>query len=61
MLGVSEDGEGLAELVNGLDDFGAGLSELVPIDVCILSDGLDDRIEVLLDGGDVYLAHVERY
>ena len=60
MLGFSEDSKGLAKLIDGLDDVGAGLGEFFPIDVGVLSDGFDDALKVLLDGGNVYLAHVEK-
>lgn len=60
MLNFSEDSEGFAQFIDGFDDFGAGLGELVPINVCVLSDHFDDRIEVLFDCSNVYLAHVEK-
>ncbi len=60
MLGVSEDSDRLAKFIDGFDDLGAGLGEFVPVNVCVLSDGLEDIIEVLLDGRNVYLAHVEK-
>jgi hypothetical protein len=60
MLSFSENGKRFAEFINCFDNFRAGLSKLVPIYVCILSNGLNDRIEVLFDGGDIDLAHVEK-
>lgn len=60
MLGFSEDGEGLAEFVDGFDDFRAGLGKLVPIHVRVLSDCFENGVEVFLNGGNVNLAHVEK-
>lgn len=60
MLSLSEDSEGFAKLINGFDNLGAGLGEFIPIDVGILSDSFDDRIEVFLYSSNINLAHVER-
>jgi hypothetical protein len=60
VLDFSEDSEGLGKFIDGLDDIGGGLSEFFPINVWILSDSLKDAIEVLLDGGNINLTHVEK-
>jgi hypothetical protein len=60
MLSISEDGERFAKFIDSFDDIGAGLGKLFPVNVCVLSDRLEDGVEVLLDGGNVYLAHVEK-
>ncbi len=60
MLDFSEDSERLGELIDGLDYVRGRLGEFFPINVGILSDDLENAIEVLLDGGNVNLAHVEK-
>ena len=57
MLDFSEDGEGLGEFIDGLDDVRGGLGEFFPVNVGVLSNSLEDVIEVLLDGSNVNLAH----
>lgn len=60
VLYFPEDGEGLGEFINGFDNIGWGLGEFFPIDVSVFSNSLKNVIEVLLDSGNVNLAHVEK-
>jgi hypothetical protein len=59
MLNFSENCRETIHFIDGLDNFGTVLGEIIPVDKGLITNHLEDSIKVLFDCFDFDFRHVE--